>query len=177
MSYRRFVITAIAATLSLSALPSFAQSNGKHGNVLIIESSRDDRRDSRSDRRADRHDERLDQRHDRQADRRDDRRDRREARAERREDRRDDRRDRNDRRYQRDHDRRGPGYYYSARGPEFRRGHHLPGALRSPQYVVVNYRHHHLKAPPRGHQWVQVGADYVLVAVATGLIAHILLSH
>ncbi len=162
MSYRRFVITAIAATLSLSALPSFAQSNGKHGNVIIIESSRD---------------ERLDRRHDRQADRRDDRRDRREERAERREDRRDDRRDRNDRRYQRDQDRRGPGYYYSARGPEFRRGHHLPGALRSPQYVVVNYRHHHLKAPPRGHQWVQVGADYVLVAVATGLIAHILLSH
>ena len=68
-------------------------------------------------------------------------------------------------------------YYYSARGPEFRRGHHLPVDLRSPQYVVVQPQRHHLKAPPRGHQWVQVGADYVLVAVATGLIAHIVLSH
>lgn len=177
MSYRRFVITAIAATLSLSALPSFAQATSKHGNVIILESSRDDRRDNRSDRREDR----LDRRQDRQADRRDERRDRREDRAERREDRHDDRRDarndRQDRRYQRDHDHRGPARYYSARGPEFRRGHHLPSALRNQQYVVVNYRHHHLKAPPRGHQWVQVGADYVLVAVATGLIAHILLSH
>jgi Ni/Co efflux regulator RcnB len=168
MTFRRIVTTAIAATLSLSALPSFAQS-GKHGNVIIIQQDQHDRRDNRSDRRNDRQDRRDDRRDDRQ-DRRDDRR---EDRAERREDRRDDRREQ---RYQRDHHR-APSYYYSARGSEFRRGHRLPSALRSPQYVVVNYQRHHLKAPPRGHQWVQVGADYVLVAVATGLIAHILLSH
>lgn len=174
MFYRRLLATAVAATLGLSALPSFAETTGKHGNVIVIQPSQHDRRDNRSERREDRRETRQDHRQDRRADRRDDRRDRREDRAERREDRRD---DRNDRRYSRDHDRRAPAYYYSARGPEFRRGHHMPSALRSPQYVVVNYQRHHLKAPPRGHQWVQVGADYVLVAVATGLIAHILLSH
>lgn len=28
----------------------------------------------------------------------------------------------------------------------------------------------------RGHQWVQVGADYVLIAIATGVIAQIILN-
>ena len=168
MSYRRIVTTAIAATLSLSALPSFAQS-GKHGNVIIIQQDQDHRRDNRSDRR----DDWRDDRQDRRGDRHDDRRDRREDRADRRDDRRD---DRHEQRYHRDNHR-APTYYYSARGSDFRRGHRLPSGLRSQQYVVVNYQRHHLKAPPRGHQWVQVGADYVLVAVATGLIAHILLSH
>ena len=29
----------------------------------------------------------------------------------------------------------------------------------------------------RGHQWVQVGTDYVLVAIATGLIANLILNN
>ena len=45
------------------------------------------------------------------------------------------------------------------------------------RYVINNYRAYHLSAPPRGHQWVQVGADYALIAIATGLIASIVLSH
>ena len=52
----------------------------------------------------------------------------------------------------------------------------MPREYRNRQYVVVNHRSHRLSAPPRGHQWVQVGADYVLIAVATGLIAHIVLN-
>jgi Ni/Co efflux regulator RcnB len=43
--------------------------------------------------------------------------------------------------------------------------------------VVSDWRGHHLTAPPRGHQWVQVGGDYVLVAVTTGIIAQLLLNH
>jgi Ni/Co efflux regulator RcnB len=50
------------------------------------------------------------------------------------------------------------------------RGDRLPSRYRNHQYVVNNWRSHHLSAPPRGHQWVQVGADYLLVAAATGLI-------
>jgi Ni/Co efflux regulator RcnB len=34
-----------------------------------------------------------------------------------------------------------------------------------------------VSAPPRGYHWVQTGADYVLVAVATGIIANVLLGH
>ena len=39
-----------------------------------------------------------------------------------------------------------------------------------------DWRGHHLNAPPRGHEWVQVGSDYVLIAIATGLIASLVLN-
>jgi Ni/Co efflux regulator RcnB len=45
------------------------------------------------------------------------------------------------------------------------------------QYVVDNCRAHRLSAPPRGYHWVQVGGDYVLAAVATGIIASVLLGN
>ena len=56
------------------------------------------------------------------------------------------------------------------------RGGRLPTQYRSHQYVVNDWRGHHLSAPPRGYQWVQTGGDYVLVAIATGIIASILLN-
>jgi len=104
-----------------------------------------------------------------------------------------DRRDGDRRGYQRsDNDRRDRGeemgnrgdyrrddradFRYGARGPEWRRGGHVPPEYRRPQYVVNDWRAHHLHAPPRGYQWVQVGGDYVLVAIATGIIAQLLLS-
>jgi len=65
---------------------------------------------------------------------------------------------------------------YGARGPQFHRGGRLPSPYRSHQYVVNNWREHRLSPPPRGHQWVQVGADYVLVAMATGVIVQLVLS-
>ena len=36
---------------------------------------------------------------------------------------------------------------------------------------AVDYRAHHLKAPPPGHEWRLVDGNYVLAAVATGVIA------
>ena len=103
-----------------------------------------------------------------------------------------DRRGNDQRQEQRGHDNRGDnrgddrrddgarhndrGNDYGARGPQFRRGGHIPAQYRSRQYVVNDWRAHHLSAPPRGHQWVQVGGDYVLVAVATGLIANLILN-
>ena len=80
--------------------------------------------------------------------------------------------DRGDRRdTARRHDGRGAGPDHS-----FYRGGRLPGEYRSRQYVVDDWRGHHLSAPPRGYHWVQTGGDYVLVAIATGIIASILLS-
>lgn len=35
----------------------------------------------------------------------------------------------------------------------------------------VDYRAHHLRHPPRGYEWRQSNGQYVLAAVATGLIA------
>lgn len=94
-----------------------------------------------------------------------------EHRAERRDDRRDHRRDdrfdgRNDR-----HE------YYNARRPDFKRGGYIPRDYRNHQYYITDYRAYRLSPPPRGHQWVQVGADYVLIAMATGLIANIILNY
>lgn len=58
----------------------------------------------------------------------------------------------------------------------FYRGGRLPPEYRGRSYVVDDWRGHRLYAPPRGYQWVQTGGDYVLVALATGIIAAILLN-
>ena len=83
----------------------------------------------------------------------------------------------NDRRdYARQNGREQQRYYYGARSPEFRRGGYIPYEYRNRQYYVSDWRGHHLSAPPRGYQWVQVGGDYVLIALATGLIANLILN-
>jgi Ni/Co efflux regulator RcnB len=64
---------------------------------------------------------------------------------------------------------------YNARGPEFRHGGYISREYRDRAYEV-DYREHHLSRPPQGHRWVQVGADYVLIAIATGVIANIILN-
>lgn len=60
---------------------------------------------------------------------------------------------------------------------DFRRGQRLPMEYRHRQYVVDDWRGHHLSAPPRGYHWVQTGGDYVLVAIATGVILQLLLNN
>ena len=59
---------------------------------------------------------------------------------------------------------------------EYYRGDRLPAEYRHRNYVVNDWRGHHLSAPPRGYQWVQSGSDYVLIAIATGIIAQLLLN-
>ena len=59
---------------------------------------------------------------------------------------------------------------------EWKRGDHLPREYRDRQYVVEDWRMHRLPPPPAGHVWVQAGAEYLLVAVATGLIVQLLLN-
>ena len=59
----------------------------------------------------------------------------------------------------------------------FYRGDRLPPEYRSRQYVVDDWRGHRLSAPPRGYQWVQSGGDYLLVAIASGVIASIVPNH
>ncbi|RYZ04827.1 MAG: hypothetical protein EOO24_12760 [Comamonadaceae bacterium] len=57
---------------------------------------------------------------------------------------------------------------------EWRRGGRVPNEYRGRNYVVDDWRQHRLQAPPRGYQWVGVGGDFVLAAIATGLIAQII---
>jgi len=152
MKSRNLVVYAIAAaTLGISSL-SFAQNNSPRGQREEPPRGQryDDRRDDRRDARAPQRSERpgtWDNRHDGRHD--------------------------NRRTWGQQHNDR----HFHARGPAFKRGAYIPREYRNRQYVVVDYRTHRLSAPPRGHQWVQVGADYVLIAVATGLIAHIVLNY
>ena len=62
-------------------------------------------------------------------------------------------------------------------GPQYNwvKGSRVPPQYRTPHYVVNDWRGHGLTAPPRAHQWVQYGADYMLVAIATGVIAQLIL--
>lgn len=61
--------------------------------------------------------------------------------------------------------------------PQYRRGDHLPYELRQNRHYVNDWRAHRLYAPPQGYQWVQADSgDYLLVALATGLIANLLLN-
>lgn len=74
-----------------------------------------------------------------------------------------------------------PGYRhdgYRGVGPnhEWQRGGRLPDEYRGHRYEVRDWRGHHLSAPPRGYHWVQVNGDYVLAAVATGVILDTLLT-
>ncbi|BEP52827.1 RcnB family protein [Variovorax sp. V118] len=57
---------------------------------------------------------------------------------------------------------------------EWRRGGRVPAEYRGRNYVVNDWRAYRLQQPPRGYQWVGVGGDYVLAAIATGLIAQII---
>lgn len=56
-------------------------------------------------------------------------------------------------------------------------GDRLPMEYRHRSYVVDDWRDHRLSAPPRGYHWVQTGGDYVLIAIATGIIVQLLLNH
>ena len=100
------------------------------------------------DSRYDQRDNRHDGRHDSRYDRRDDRRD---YRDDRRGDRRDHRR--------------------------WERGQRLDARYRDNRYYVSDYRRHGLRAPPRGYRWQRVDDSYVLAAVATGLIASVIIAN
>lgn len=115
-------------------------------------------------------------------------------------DRRDDRRDhRGDRRWdsRTRWDRgRHNGYYYNNRwyyGPPpaayhgrpgyrpghsaWRRGVHLPPSYRTGGYVVHDYGRYSLRPPPRGYYWYRDGNDYLLAAVASGLILDVIVNN
>lgn len=76
----------------------------------------------------------------------------------------------------------GPGWdnHHQPRWDD-RRGHWGRGDRLPPRYrgngYNVDWRAHHLPYPPRGHRWVRVNGDYLLIAIATGVIAQAILSH
>jgi Ni/Co efflux regulator RcnB len=58
-------------------------------------------------------------------------------------------------------------------GPRhYKRGERLASDHRGDR--VPDYRKHGLKAPPRGHEWRRVDNQYVLIAVASGVISSVI---
>jgi Ni/Co efflux regulator RcnB len=158
MEKKHLIIPALLTALLSASASGFAQDR-YHGDRDRDRGDRYSQRDRDDDRN---------RQYDRQYDRRDERRD--------------DRRD--------GYQARGGGRYgnegwggdehrWNGAGPEhsFRRGDRLPSRYRNHQYVVNNYREHHLRPPPRGYHWVQTGSDYVLAAIATGVIADLIINH
>ncbi len=100
---------------------------------------------------------------------------------------------RRDYRHDRHHDRRGsrvvyvqPRYSYPppqvvyrpAPRPYWVRGGRYYGSGYAPTYVVNDWGHYGLRNPPRGYYWRRSDSgDYLLVALATGIIADIILNH
>ncbi|RRN80801.1 hypothetical protein EIM50_03035 [Pseudoxanthomonas sp. SGD-10] len=65
-----------------------------------------------------------------------------------------------------------PPRHVWARGQRFHDHYH------GPVYVVHDYSHYHLRPPPHGHHWVRDDhGNMLLVAIATGIIADLILHH
>lgn len=148
---------ALAGTLGFSGLASAQDWRGDRGN-------RGDRDHQQ------RFEQRQDRRHDRQAERWNER-----------------RQERFDRRHEQRDWRPGwqAGYQQPHYGwqsghrvaPRYHRGGYLPYQYRGPTYRVHDWHAHPgLYAPPYGHQWMQVDGEFLLVALATGLIANAILN-
>ncbi len=59
--------------------------------------------------------------------------------------------------------------------PRWSRGARYDTRGYAPTYVVQDYGHYGLRQPPRGHHWRRDDrGDFILVAVATGLIASVI---
>jgi len=65
--------------------------------------------------------------------------------------------------------------HFAWEGHDFRRGHPAPRRFRGDEYRVHDWRGHGLREPPRGEYWAYVDGNYVLIAVATGIITSIIL--
>lgn len=67
-----------------------------------------------------------------------------------------------------------PRYAYN-QAPRYYRGGYLPRQYLANTYYVNNWQAYPgLYAPPYGYQWVDTGGDFVLAALATGLIVNLL---
>jgi Ni/Co efflux regulator RcnB len=74
----------------------------------------------------------------------------------------------------RDRDRHEEHHQY-VRHDDWRKGQHM----RHEDWdrgARVDYRQYHLRRPPHGYEWREVDGNYVLAAVATGVIASVIVA-
>ncbi len=66
-------------------------------------------------------------------------------------------------------------FYYH--GHHFRQGGRVPRDYYRDQYWVNDWRGCGLQAPPSGHRWANIDGNYVLIAIASGVITSLILNH
>jgi len=68
-----------------------------------------------------------------------------------------------------------PGYgYYPHTRYSWRRGAYVPVVYRT--YYVQDPYYYGLAAPPRGYRWIYADGNFVLMAIASGLIANVIIN-
>ena len=78
----------------------------------------------------------------------------------------------NDRRYH------APPPHVAYRPYGFERGYRYTNYYGGPVYVVNDYGRYHVRRPPYGHRWIRDDrGNLLMVAIATGIIADIVLHH
>ena len=71
-----------------------------------------------------------------------------------------------------------PAQYYAPPPHRWAKGQRYRDYYRGPVYVVNDYGHYHVRRPPRGYHWVRDDrGNLLMVAIATGIIADLLLHH
>ena len=77
-----------------------------------------------------------------------------------------------------DHDGHPPGKHKGWHKRDWHRGDRIEVIEIEHRYYIDDYAHYHLRQPPHGHRWVRTpDGKFILIAVATGIIADILLHH
>ncbi len=73
------------------------------------------------------------------------------------------------------HDDRGHDNHQYVRHNEWKKGYHL----RQEDWnrgERIDYRQYHLRRPPGGYEWRMVDGNYVLAAIATGVISSVIVA-
>ena len=65
-----------------------------------------------------------------------------------------------------------PNHQVYSSGRQWHHGDYYHGN----RYVVRDWQHYHLRQPPYGYEWVQDGDQFVLIAIATGIITDVILN-
>jgi Ni/Co efflux regulator RcnB len=79
--------------------------------------------------------------------------------------------------HDRDRDRDRDRHEEHAAAHHYHKGERLKTEEYRNEYVVNDWRERRLHEPPHGYHWVRNGDDFVLAAIATGVIADVVLNH
>ena len=75
-----------------------------------------------------------------------------------------------------DNDHRDAHHQQYVRHDEWKKGEHMRQEDWNRADRVDDYQHYHLRRPPRGYEWREVDGNYVLAAIATGVIASVVVA-